>query len=521
MSSSESDEGDDDEKNALKPTSGIAALRLRLIHEKEKKKKKMLLSQHSSLETTNIKNKKQNADDDDHDEIKTSSAKAIENERMRFREERAALREVIGELSEENASLMAKILKTTTTRTNETKVTKEVESVTDFEKREQLEKRTNLMEKRAKEFQRQKEAAEQARGEDANRFSQKLSDLESIKQRLSQQLREARETIEKRDKEVTRLREHLLDVEEADDRDEIAIEERVEIEKKKALENFENGIEILRTKLQMSEESLLNKQREVENLNRALGSFYADQEQIDGKTNDAKEARQKLSQTTAKLRETSALLEKKTAEIENLENTSKMMEEKFKDMSRKCSEATAQSTKLRVALTQAIKKIARLSSSFSSRGVDSEVFIDKAVITKLLVTYFERGFSEEVLELMARLLDMEGSQRDAILSGARRATRVISKVARAPLGIARGFGKAFGVISGAGLRVVGATGEHAEVPVADLFIEFLLREAEEELSTSRSGRKSVTLAADEKENSPTNESKEEVNHLETFSVDVE
>ena len=518
MSSSESDEGDDDEKNALKPTSGIAALRLRLIHEKEKKKKKMLLSQHSSLETTNIKNKKQNDDDD---EIKTSSAKAIENERMRFREERAALREVIGELSEENASLMAKILKTTTTRTNETKVTKEVESVTDFEKREQLEKQTNLMEKRAKEFQRQKEAAEQARGDDANRFSQKLSDLESIKQRLSQQLREARETIEKRDKEVTRLREHLLDVEEADDRDEIAIEERVEIEKKKALENFENGIEILRTKLQMSEESLLNKQREVENLNRVLGSFYADQEQIDGKTNDAKEARQKLSQTTAKLRETSALLEKKTAEIENLENTSKMMEEKFKDMSRKCSEATAQSTKLRVALTQAIKKIARLSSSSSSRGDESEVFIDKAVITKLLVTYFERGFSEEVLELMARLLDMEGSQRYAILSGARRATRVISKVARAPLGIARGFGKAFGVISGAGLRVVGATGEHAEVPVADLFIEFLLREAEEELSTSRSGRKSVTLAADEKENSPTNESKEEVNHLETFSVDVE
>ena len=184
-------------------------------------------------------------------------------------------------------------------------------------------------------------------------------------------------------------------------------------------------------------------------------------------------------------------------EMEELERKRGRAEEKFKDASRKCAEATAQSTKLRVALTQAIKKIARLSSSSTGcEGGENEVFIDKSVITKLLVTYFERNFSEEVLELMSRLLNMEDSQREAIVLGARRATGVISKVARAPLGIARGVGKAFGAISGVGLRVVGATGENAEVPVADLFIDFLLKEAEEELNNNDAS----TAEEEEKEN---------------------
>ena len=215
------------------------------------------------------------------------------------------------------------------------------------------------------------------------------------------------------------------------------------------------------------------------------------------------------------------VLEKKTREMEELEGKRAMTEEKFKDASRKCAEATAQSTKLRVALTQAIKKIARLSSSSAGGNEDgqNEVFIDKSVITKLLVTYFERNFSEEVLELMSRLLNMEASQQEAIILGSRRATGVISKVARAPLGIARGVGKAFGALSGVGLRVVGATGENAEVPVADLFIDFLLKEAEEELNNAASA------ADEEKENSsplPKSSSSEREGGGEIFSaVDVE
>jgi len=481
LSSSSDDDDDDDERQNVRgggdgsaTTSGrsssIAQLRARLKLEKEKK-------QRSGVGRDNDGEQQQQ-----------------QQQQQRHEEERMMLKQAIGSLSEENARLREEMERmsssfATTSSANATN--------TSTNKEEEQRKQILLLEKRAKEFQRQKELAERARGEDSTRLSQKLSDCENIKNRFQSQLNECREALETKERELKRLREHLLDVEEAEDRDEMSIEERVEEEKKRVEEKFEKEVERLTMQLMEKEDGLQRKMKEVENLNRALGSFYADQEQMDGRTNEAKEARQKLRETSGKLRETMELLEKKTKEMEELEQKRALTEEKFKDASRKCAEATAQSTKLRVALTQAIKKIARLSSA-SAGGEDgeNEVFIDKSVITKLLVTYFERNFSEEVLELMSRLLDMESSQREAIILGARRATGVISKVARAPLGIAKGVGKAFGAISGVGLRVVGATGENAEVPVADLFVDFLLKEAEEEINDN-----AESATEEEKENS--------------------
>ena len=112
-------------------------------------------------------------------------------------------------------------------------------------------------------------------------------DAEPIKNRFQSQLRECREALETKEKELKRLREHLLDVEEAEDRDEMSIEERVEEEKRRVEEKFEKEVERLSMQLMEKEDGLNRKIKEVENLNRALGSFYADQEQMDGRTNEA------------------------------------------------------------------------------------------------------------------------------------------------------------------------------------------------------------------------------------------
>ena len=54
-----------------------------------------------------------------------------------------------------------------------------------------------------------------------------------MKNRFQVQLNECREALSKRkEKELKRFAEHLLDVEEAEDRDEMSIEERVEVEKR-------------------------------------------------------------------------------------------------------------------------------------------------------------------------------------------------------------------------------------------------------------------------------------------------
>ena len=77
--------------------------------------------------------------------------------------------------------------------------------ITNRSENERTRKQILLLEKRAKEFQRQKELAERARGEDSTRLSQKLMDAETIKNRFQSQLRECREALETKEKELKRL----------------------------------------------------------------------------------------------------------------------------------------------------------------------------------------------------------------------------------------------------------------------------------------------------------------------------
>ena len=48
-----------------------------------------------------------------------------------------------------------------------------------------------------------------------------------------------------------------------------------------------------------------------------------------------------------------------------------------------------------------MKRISMLNS-------DSNAMVDRRIVVKLLVTYFERNQSPEVLELMARMLGLSG-----------------------------------------------------------------------------------------------------------------
>lgn len=56
---------------------------------------------------------------------------------------------------------------------------------------------------------------------------------------------------------------------------------------------------------------------------------------------------------------------------------------------------------LRRALNEAMKRCSSLAS-------ESSTTVDRRIMVKLLVTYFERGHSQEILQLMARMLDLSG-----------------------------------------------------------------------------------------------------------------
>lgn len=58
---------------------------------------------------------------------------------------------------------------------------------------------------------------------------------------------------------------------------------------------------------------------------------------------------------------------------------------------------------LRRALGEAMRRLTAASS-------DAGALVDRRIVVKLLVTFFERGRSPEVLALMARMLGMSGAR---------------------------------------------------------------------------------------------------------------
>lgn len=56
---------------------------------------------------------------------------------------------------------------------------------------------------------------------------------------------------------------------------------------------------------------------------------------------------------------------------------------------------------LRRALNESMRRVASLSS-------EGNVQVDRRIVVKLLVTFFEKGQSQEVLQLMARILAFTG-----------------------------------------------------------------------------------------------------------------
>ena len=59
-------------------------------------------------------------------------------------------------------------------------------------------------------------------------------------------------------------------------------------------------------------------------------------------------------------------------------------------------------------MQEGMKRISLLNS-------DSSAMVDRRIVTKLLVTFFERGQSPELLDLMARMLGLSGGEDASLL----------------------------------------------------------------------------------------------------------
>ena len=283
--------------------------------------------------------------------------------------------------------------------------------------------------------------------------------------------REIDELRQERDRmaaELKKLRAHLLALE--DEEDEVAEEQEREIDEAREEERREyerklndlrknmsgNNVEV--TKLR---ETLRARDEEVNNLQKALGAYYAEIEDADAQKAEAASLRQKLATLTSQAANDRAAAVEAKAKAAQAEETLRKFEAHLKIAKEECIKATTDASKLRKALHHALQKS-------SDMMVESEKLLDKRIVSDLFIAYLERDRAEDVLDLLSKMLGFTDKQKARMEALKKRNKKrgVLGKIARAPVSIAAG---AIGVA----LEVTGATGENKEVPVADLWISFL------------------------------------------------
>ncbi|CAN1309094.1 Golgin candidate 4 [Linum perenne] len=312
-------------------------------------------------------------------------------------------------------------------------------------------------------------------------------ELEASLQKLERDLREARSDKERALQELNRLKQHLLEKESEEsekmDHDSEIIEElrqtneyqkaqisHLEKALKQAIANHDDirmqsnneilkskeMIEDLNRKLAECMSTIEYKNVEILNLQTALGQYYAEVE--------AKDVEQGSD----------ALKKEKEEIIVKLSNTEMKLEEGRKRVN-KLEEDNAI---LRHAVEQNMTRLNRMS-------LDSDFLVDRRIVIKLLVTYFQRNHSKEVLDLMVRMLGFSDEDKQRIGVAQQGGKGVVRGVLGLP-------GRFVGGFLGGGSADANANANAASEnqSFADLWVDFLLKENEE-----RERRESSTVDA--------------------------
>ncbi|KAJ6851872.1 golgin candidate 4-like [Iris pallida] len=307
------------------------------------------------------------------------------------------------------------------------------------------------------------------------------------------------ETCKERDKalhELARLKQHLLDKELEDsdkmDEDSKIIEElratteyqrahilqlekalKQELAKEEELKNLKSDefqksqemINGLTQKLAKCMSIVDSKNIELQNLQTALGQYYAESEAKERLGRELAAAREEIAKLSESLEAANQGLERSRREKEDIVFKHSQAERMLSEGKRTVQKLEEDNSKLRRALEQNMTTLNRMS-------LDSDNFVDRRIVIKLLVTYFQRNHSKEVLDLMVRMLGFSEEDKQRIGFAQSAAGK---GVVRGVLGLpGRLVG---GILGGSSPDTSSHTPENQSF--ADLWVDFLLKETEE------------------------------------------
>eukprot|EP00850_Spirogloea_muscicola_P013332 SM000090S24294 [mRNA] locus=s90:103102:108573:+ [translate_table: standard] len=353
------------------------------------------------------------------------------------------------------------------------------------------------------EVDRLKEQAQQAL-----KLETRLEESDKRSAELDLELNAAKLERDKALRDLGRLKQHLLDVESAESEKLEEESERVihlearaaasdwrvasleaELEKTKAEATaaYSRAIDLgkssstelvaLRNELAGCLAALTAKDVELENLQSALGQYYQETETKEELRGDLRLARGQVALLSDDLKDVRRELEAVSKEAASAQEQRQQLNSQLLESQEKIGKLVEENVMLRKALEQSMTRLNRMST-------DSDFYVDRRIVIKLLVTYFQRNHSKEVLDLMCRMLGFthEDKQRVGLAQSNAR-----GGVVRNVIGFS---GKLVGGLLGPGRgdepplpppdeNQAGPSFHKRIMTFSDLWIDFLLKETEE------------------------------------------
>ncbi|KAJ4728197.1 golgin candidate 4-like [Melia azedarach] len=322
-------------------------------------------------------------------------------------------------------------------------------------------------------------------------------EMELALQKLEKDFQETRSERDKALQELTRLKQHLLEKaqeesEKMDEDSKIIEELRVNNEYQRAqilhlektlkqtLANYEELKIFNNNENQKSKEIIgdLNKKianclrtldaKNVEllNLQTALGQYFAELEAKGHLERELTLAREESAKLSEGLKDADLQAEVSRSEKEEILTKLSQAEKMLVEGKARVNKLEEDNAKLRRAVEQSMTRLNRMS-------VDSDYLVDRRIVIKLLVTYFQRNHSKEVLDLMVRMLGFSDEDKQRIGIAQQGAGK---GVVRGVLGLP---GRLVGGILGGSSAEAHANMASENQSFADLWVDFLLKETEE------------------------------------------
>ncbi|XP_042980600.1 golgin candidate 4-like isoform X3 [Carya illinoinensis] len=326
-----------------------------------------------------------------------------------------------------------------------------------FPGKEQMEQSLEKLDKDLKETRQERDKA--------------LQQLARLKQHLLEKESEESEKMDEDSKIIEQLRENneyqkaqILHLEKAL-KQAIASQEEIKTINNHEIQKSKEIIDDLNKKLANRLATIDAKNVELLNLQTALGQYYAEIEAKEHLEGDLAWAREESAKLSKLLKDADQRAEVLKGEKDEILATISQSERTLAEWKSRVNKLEEDNAKLRRALEQSMTRLNRMS-------IDSDFLVDRRIVIKLLVTYFQRNHSKEVLDLMVRMLGFSDEDKQRI-GGAQQGAG--KGVVRGVLGLP---GRLVGGILGGGSAESASTASDNQ-SFADLWVDFLLKETEE------------------------------------------